>query len=285
MRRASSITGAVGLAVLPFLATGCVQQDRYDSLMMTNRQQKVQIQDLETERNTARSNADTLRQELNNAKTENGALASSIDTLRGELGDQTDAYGSLLDDVRGLRIGPLPMDVENALEGLATNYAQLLTFDADRGMIRFSSDLTFDLGSVALKPEASDTIVTIADILNTAEAAYLEIQVVGHTDNVPIGKPDTRRNHPTNTHLSVHRSISVRDALIGAGIEPVRIQVAGYGEFRPIIENGRRGAVENRRVELFLRPTMDWTLLPAQDTLATPGISAENEDTLPVPDK
>ena len=136
-------------------------------------------------------------------------------------------------------------------------------------MIRFASDLTFDLGSVALKPAAAATIATLADVLNTAEAAILEVQVVGHTDNVPIGKPSTRQQHPTNVHLSVHRAISVRKALTAAGIDPARLQVAGYGEFRPIVANGKKGAAENRRVELFLSPITDpgtWS----QQPLATP---------------
>jgi hypothetical protein len=30
--------------------------------------------------------------------------------------------------------------------------------------------------------------------------------------------------------------------------------VAGWGEYRPIVENGPRGAAQNRRVEVFIRP-------------------------------
>ena len=69
-------------------------------------------------------------------------------------------------------------------------------------------------------------------------------------------------------HLSVHRAISVRKALAGAGVEPARIQVAGYGEFRPIVPNGPKGAAENRRVDLILVPMPQ--RLAEQKTSRTP---------------
>jgi chemotaxis protein MotB len=78
--------------------------------------------------------------------------------------------------------------------------------------------------------------------------------VVGHTDNVPIRRGSTAAQHPTNMHLSAHRAISVRDALNADGVTANRFMVAGYGEFRPIVTNGARGADANRRVELFLVP-------------------------------
>ena len=42
--------------------------------------------------------------------------------------------------------------------------------------------------------------------------------------------------------------------MVAAGVDPARIQVAGYGEFRPIVLNGTKGAAENRRVELVMVP-------------------------------
>ena len=37
MRSAMLLTSAVALTALPFLGSGCVQQDRYDSLLTANR--------------------------------------------------------------------------------------------------------------------------------------------------------------------------------------------------------------------------------------------------------
>ncbi len=151
---------------------------------------------------------------------------------------------------------------------MASAYPNLLSFDASTGMLRFASDFTFDLGSAELKPNAAATIATLADILNAEQASPFELRIIGHTDNVPIERPATRQRHPTNMHLSVHRAISVRKALAGAGVEPARIQVAGYGEFRPIVPNGPKGAAENRRVDLILIPMPQ--RLAEQETSRTP---------------
>ena len=253
MRRAVSITTVVCLASLTLLSTGCVQQDRYDQLLTTNKTLIQQLENVKGERNMANANVATLRGQLTKTKSDNDTLRMRINAMDNELGNQESEYVRLLDRVSKMPARPLPYEVERALEDLATAYPELLSFNAEAGMIRFASDLTFDLGSVEIKAAAA-TITTLADILNAAEATGLEGQVVGHTDNVPIGKPATRQKHPTNVHLSVHRAISVRSALTAAGIDAARIQVAGYGEFRPITTNGPKGAAENRRVELFLFP-------------------------------
>lgn len=270
MRRAVSITTVVCLASLTLLSTGCVvQQDRYDQLVVTNRTLKEQIVNVQEDRDVANANAATLRGQLTKTKSENDTLRIRIRAIDNELGNQESEYRRLLDRVSDMSVRPLPYRVEQALQELATAYPELLSFDAEAGMIRFASDLTFDLGSIEIKPAAAATINTLADILNSTEATSLEVQVVGHTDNVPIGKPETRQQHPTNVHLSVHRAISVRSALTAAGIDPGRIQVAGYGEFRPITINGPKGAPENRRVELFLFPMTepgDWSQRPLATT-------------------
>ncbi len=269
MRRAISITTVVCLASLTLLSTGCVQQDRFDQLVVTNRTLKEQIVNVQEDRDVANANVATLRGQLTKTKSDNDTLRMRINAMDSEMGNQESEYVRLLDRVSKMPARPLPYQVERALEELATAYPELLSFNAEAGMIRFASDLTFDLGSVELKPAAAATITTLADVLNTPEATSLEVQVVGHTDNVPIGKPSTRQQHPTNVHLSVHRAISVRSALTAAGIDPTRIQVAGYGQDRPLVANGAKGAAENRRVELFLSPMTEpgtWSQRP----LATP---------------
>jgi chemotaxis protein MotB len=151
---------------------------------------------------------------------------------------------------------------------LAAQYPNLLTFDPERGMLRFASDFTFALGSADLSASAQTSLAQLATILNTGTAANFEVRIVGHTDNVPISNPSTRAKHPTNWHLSAHRSISVGSALISDGIAPTRVQVAGCGEYRPIVSNpAKGGAAANRRVEIFLVPMRD-TIAPSTITNA-----------------
>lgn len=278
MRTVLKTMMAVSLASLPFLNVGCVQQERYEQLNLTNNTLEQRIVDVKADRDTAQANADAMRDQLVLARETAEALRIRINALTNEteeLGGQIDEVYTRFDNSQN---GGIPIRVLIALENLAANYSDIMTFNKNQGMIRFASDLTFDLGSVALKPSAAATLASVADILNSNDASSLEVQVVGHTDNVPIGRPQTRRNHPTNMHLSVHRAISVRSALMGAGIDPARIQAAGYGEHRPIVPNGKKGAAENRRVELFLRPILQvgaWNQRPLAtdkpDTEFTPG--------------
>ena len=75
------------------------------------------------------------------------------------------------------------------------------------------------------------------------------IQVEGHTDNVPI----SNNEYPSNWELSVARAIAVARIMINNGIEPNRINVAGYGEFRPLVDNkNEENRNKNRRIELKL---------------------------------
>jgi chemotaxis protein MotB len=145
--------------------------------------------------------------------------------------------------------------MSHALQDLAAAHPELLSFDAQKGMLRFASDFTFALGSADLTSSASSSLTQLAKILNTTTGSGFEVRVIGHTDNVPISRADTRAKHPTNWHLSTHRAISVASALISDGVSPNRFQVAGYGEYRPIVPNpAKGGAAQNRRVEIFLLP-------------------------------
>jgi chemotaxis protein MotB len=258
MRRAASIA----TAALVLAGSGCVQQDKYDNTVISARSLKEQLVVAERERDTANANLDEVRGQLAGARQTNDTLQGEVTQLNTDFETQAEQYDELLRRVSQLEFGPLPFELEQALDHLAESYPDVLSFDAAHGVLQFSSDFTFDLGSVELKPEAAATITTLADILNTLDAAPFELRLIGHTDNVPVEKPSTRRRHPTNVHLSVHRAISVRDVLVQAGVQPTRIQVAGYGEFRPIVPNGRKGAADNRRVEL--------TLVPMRAALAAP---------------
>jgi len=250
MRRAVMIaTGALVLAGI-----GCVQQDRYDNTVLSARSLKEQLVAAERERDTTRANLDDVRSQLSEARATNVQLQDQVVAVNADFEDQVAKYDELLRRVSQLEFGPLPIELEMALDHLAAAYPDLMSFDAAHGLLRFSSDFTFDLGSAEVRSNAEATLVTLADILNSDEASSFELRLIGHTDNVPVERARTLQRHPTNVHLSVHRAISVRDLLVAAGVDAARIQVAGYGEFRPIVPNGKRGAAENRRVELIMTP-------------------------------
>jgi len=95
----------------------------------------------------------------------------------------------------------------------------------------------------------------LAGIIDSPAAADFDAVIVGHTDNIPIVKPETKAKHPTNWHLSVHRAISVMNVLRGGAVAPDRLGVMGYGEYRPAVANDTKAnRAKNRRVEVYLVP-------------------------------
>ena len=104
-----------------------------------------------------------------------------------------------------------------------------------------------------LKPDAFDALKRLAAIMDSPSASRLNIFVAGHTDNIPISKPETLRRHPNNLYLSLHRAVEVQKVLVDAGVAPGRIGVMGFGEHHPVEPNaGKGGNVANRRVEIWL---------------------------------
>ncbi len=240
------------IALVPVLLSACVPQQKYDDLLTAYRGQEQTLLATQSDLQTARTNEERLRAQMAAAAADLEALAGLRSGAKGDIDKLLADYERLLKQVGEMGVGPLPAELNRALADLAAQYPDVLTFDARTGMLRFSSDFTFDSGSVAIKPAAKTLVDKLAGILNQPVAQQFEVKVVGHTDNVPIRR--VAAQHPTNMYLSAHRAISVRDALVSDGVAANRMQVAGYGEYRPVVANGANGAAANRRVEIFLSP-------------------------------
>ncbi len=103
------------------------------------------------------------------------------------------------------------------------------------------NNLFFDTGKADVRPDSYPELDRIA--LSVTENPKLVIEIGGHTDNV--GKDEA------NQILSQGRADSVREYIIGKGVEPDRIKSKGYGETQPIQTNDTdEGRQANRRVEV-----------------------------------
>lgn len=101
--------------------------------------------------------------------------------------------------------------------------------------------VTFLPGSATLTEEAKGVLDTAATSL-TADKS-LKVELGGYTDSQ--GKDSS------NLALSQKRADSVRQYLIGKGVEGERLTAKGYGEASPIADNDTvEGRAENRRVEI-----------------------------------
>ncbi len=116
------------------------------------------------------------------------------------------------------------------------------------------SEVFFQSGSAEIGKEGIIKVIEITKILKVitrkipANLDWL-IQVEGHTDNLPIAN----ETFPSNWELSTARAIAVAKIMMKNGISSDKINVAGYGEFRPLISNNNLiNREKNRRIELKL---------------------------------
>jgi len=150
----------------------------------------------------------------------------------------------ILDDLR--------QKVADALMGFE---GQGLTVTRKNGKVYVSMDekLLFKSGSTVVDPNGVQALRQLSQVL--ARNPEIDIMIEGHTDDVPFRKGSSIKD---NWDLSVLRATSiVRILLDGSGIDPIRLTVAGRGEFLPVdpaktTEARRR----NRRTEIILSPDL-----------------------------
>jgi chemotaxis protein MotB len=118
----------------------------------------------------------------------------------------------------------------------------------------FQSEVFFDAGQAALKPEGRSELDQLASALLDLEKQIPSdigwvLRVDGHTDVRPI----TSSAFASNWELSAARAISVVKYLISKGVAPQRLVAAGFGEYQPIDPGNTDEAYKrNRRIELKL---------------------------------
>jgi len=118
----------------------------------------------------------------------------------------------------------------------------------ERGVtVHLQEQLLFPSGSAELKNSSLETLDALARALRTMPN---DVRVEGHTDNIPIHT----REFPSNWHLSVGRSLNVGYYLIEKhGIDPEKVSVVGYAEYRPLLANtGEENRAKNRRVDIVV---------------------------------
>lgn len=105
----------------------------------------------------------------------------------------------------------------------------------------------FQSGDARLLPEASEPLRQIAGVL--AQHRYA-VRVEGHSDDQPIHNAAFQ----SNWELSTARGMTVLLLLLNnSSLDPARISLAGYGQYRPVADNSTaEGRRTNRRVDLVI---------------------------------
>jgi outer membrane protein OmpA-like peptidoglycan-associated protein len=121
------------------------------------------------------------------------------------------------------------------------------TAEPEGTVVEIPDTVLFDFDSSELKPEASEILDEVVEVLRLLPAEIAEIR--GHTDDQGTAE--------YNARLSADRADAVRDYLVDAGIDASRLSTEGVGFDEPVASNDTEaGRAQNRRVEIIL-PTVD----------------------------
>ena len=103
------------------------------------------------------------------------------------------------------------------------------------------SDVSFDVGRAAIKPNFAPILSQFATSLNQNPVST--VTIIGHTDNTG--------SDAVNNPLSIDRAEAARDYLVSRGVARTRIATDGRGSREPVADNNsQQGRDNNRRVEI-----------------------------------
>ena len=263
VRRAVMCGCVMGMCVW---ISGCASLEELRQAQMANRNlaaEKAQLEqdvyDLRAAVESVRGRSDSLQQQLANKDQLITNLEGENNRLEGYAQTATGLVERYADQPLGqpvITTSRLPAELDLALREFATQHSGSVSYEADQGTVKWTSDLLFAFASDVVRDTARSSLDGFAEIMRSPAAANFDVVVVGHTDDIPISNPGTKAKHPTNRHLSVHRAVAVGQKLESAGLNGARIGVMGYGEYRPVVANdsdANRG--RNRRVEMYIVPS------------------------------
>jgi chemotaxis protein MotB len=233
------------------LMSGC--ESELANCKLRSKAQLARIDRLDTEKGTAEQRLDKCTRQLGTAENacniKQEGLQQEIAALEGDLARKKSLIARMQEQLQGGV--SLPPELITMLEDFAAKN-EMVTYDLDRGIVKFKSDLLFRSGSDEVLAPAAEAVKSLCAILNSEQAKEFDIMIAGHTDDQPIRY--SRPKHPTNWHLSAHRAISVLKIMEASKIDLKRLSARGFGEFRPVEPNkpDKKGNPKNRRVEIYI---------------------------------
>ncbi len=162
--------------------------------------------------------------------------------LEGDSNSQRHAQG-----IPGVDVQALRRQLESSI-GADLRDGEVTTRTTPEGFVISLKELGFfHSGDAELQPGAGAKIERIANVL--AERGF-SLRIEGHSDNQPINNAHFR----SNWQLSTARATAVLMLLVNdSRLDPSKLSLAGYGEYRPIASNATpEGRRLNRRVDLVV---------------------------------
>lgn len=198
---------------------------------------------------TACTTTDMVTGERTPNRTANGAIigalgGAALGTLAGGDDRRNALIGAGVGALAGGAIGNyMDRNEQNLRQRLAGTGVGVTRVNQSQILLNFPADLTFDFNQDAVKSQFVPTLQQVAGVLG--EYPQTTIDVYGHADSVGSDQ--------YNQQLSERRAMAVASILGQGGVIRQRLQTQGYGESRPVADNGTdTGRARNRRVEVYI---------------------------------
>ena len=144
-------------------------------------------------------------------------------------------------------------EMREIARGIAAVLAPLVSsgdvrvIQSPRGVtVEINASVLFAPGQAVLQENSRKSLRAVADLMRGSQ---YEIEIGGHTDNLPIGTA----LFPSNWELSAARASSVVRLFADSGADPRRMVAKGYGEYQPVASNATaEGRARNRRVTVTI---------------------------------
>lgn len=132
--------------------------------------------------------------------------------------------------------------VQRALQPLIDKQMVVVRKTASWLEIELRTDILFPSGVARISPQADSVLDELANILRPFPNP---VRIEGYTDDRPINTA----LYPSNWELSAARAASVARLFSEEGIDPQRLGIVGWSEYRPSADNATEdGRNHNRRV-------------------------------------
>jgi outer membrane protein OmpA-like peptidoglycan-associated protein len=174
-----------------------------------------------------------------------GAIAgAALGTAAGGDDRRNAMIGAGIGALAGAGIGHyMDRTYQNLRERLAGTGVGVTRVSQSQILLNFPSDLTFDVNRDAVKSQFVPTLQNVGNVLR--EYDQTTVDVYGHADSTGTDS--------YNQDLSERRAMNVGSILMQGGVIRQRLIAQGYGESRPIADNGSEsGRARNRRVEVYI---------------------------------
>lgn len=277
------ITLSISLVAIVAISTSCVSKKKYTQAQTKiERLQQDSVQYVQ-QINSLQEDLARVRGEFTEYKTqsedERASLMAQLEQQGAELSQKDEALQARAQRLRALedRLQQQQQIVENLRKTIEDALVNIkdedLNVEVKNGKVyvSLSDKLLFPSGSASLNEEGKEAIGKVGQVLK--QSPKINIDVVGHTDSIPINTA----KYANNWELSTARATTITKLLTEEyNIEGSRLTASGMSEYNPVASNqSKEGRAKNRRTEIVLTPKLEelFKILQGKETTETTRLS------------